>query len=42
VRDEVRDGIVSLQAARELYGVALDSKTLEIDERETARLRGRG
>jgi N-methylhydantoinase B len=40
VREEVRDGIVSLEAARERYGVALDPETLEILEDETARLRG--
>jgi len=39
VRREVRDEIVSLEAARDLYGVALDPESLEIDERETARLR---
>jgi len=39
VRDEVRDGIISLQAAREIYGVALDPATLEISAAETARLR---
>ncbi len=33
-------GIISLQAAREVYGVALDPQTLEILEAETARLRG--
>jgi len=42
VRDEVRDGIVSLQQAREAYGVALDPVTLEILEDETRRLRGAG
>ncbi|MFH1130149.1 MAG: hypothetical protein V1754_02365 [Pseudomonadota bacterium] len=40
VQEEVRDGIISLQAARELYGVALDAETLEIQEDETTRLRG--
>lgn len=39
VREEVRDEIISLEAAREIYGVALDPKTFEIDEEETARLR---
>ncbi|MBI4878754.1 MAG: hydantoinase B/oxoprolinase family protein [Planctomycetes bacterium] len=41
VREEVRNEVVSLVAARALYGVALDPETLEIDEQETARLRGR-
>ncbi|MHC4931606.1 MAG: hydantoinase B/oxoprolinase family protein [Planctomycetota bacterium] len=40
VRQEVEDGIVSLQAARDLYGVAIDPKTFEILEDETAKLRG--
>lgn len=39
VREEVLDGITSLQAARALYGVVLDADTLEIIEDETARLR---
>jgi N-methylhydantoinase B len=39
VQQEVRDGIVSLQAARDLYGVALDPDTLEILGEETDSLR---
>ncbi|MFQ5655439.1 MAG: hydantoinase B/oxoprolinase family protein, partial [Planctomycetota bacterium] len=39
VREEVRDEIISIEAARELYGVAIDQDSLEIDEAETARLR---
>jgi N-methylhydantoinase B len=39
VRQEVLDGIVSLEAARDLYGVALDPESVEILEEETARLR---
>jgi len=42
VREEVRDGIISIGAARDDYGVVLDPKTLEIDRRQTARLRARG
>ncbi|MBI4957620.1 MAG: hydantoinase B/oxoprolinase family protein [Myxococcales bacterium] len=41
VRDEVRDGVVSLAAAREQYGVALDPDTLALRADETARLRAR-
>ncbi|MCC7107709.1 MAG: hydantoinase B/oxoprolinase family protein [Deltaproteobacteria bacterium] len=41
VRDEVRSGVVSIRAAREVYGVALDERSLEIREDETAKLRGR-
>jgi N-methylhydantoinase B len=41
VRDEVRNGFVSLEAARDLYGVALDPETLEILGDETARIRAR-
>ncbi len=40
VAEEVRDGIISVEQAREAYGVALDGKTLQLDEEETARLRG--
>jgi N-methylhydantoinase B len=39
VREEVRDGILSLAAARDLYGVALDPATFDVLEAETARLR---
>jgi len=39
VEHDVRQGYVSLQAARSLYGVVVDPQTLEIDERETAKLR---
>lgn len=38
VRD-VRDGVVSVDAARDLYGVAVDPTTFVLDESETARLR---
>ena len=40
VAEEVRGGI-SVEQAREAYGVALDKKTLDLDEEETERLRGR-
>ena len=40
VVDEVRNGIVSLDAARDLYGVVLDTETLEVQEEATARRRG--
>ncbi|HSQ66674.1 MAG TPA: hydantoinase B/oxoprolinase family protein [Polyangiaceae bacterium] len=39
VRAEVRDGVVSLRAAREIYKVAIDPDTFEILADETARLR---
>lgn len=39
VRDEVRDGLISLAAARADYGVAIEPRTWTIDEAETARLR---
>ncbi len=39
VCEEVRDGVISLDAACELYRVALDPDTLELLEDETARLR---
>jgi hypothetical protein len=31
---------VSIEAARELYGVAIDPKLMKVDEAATARLRG--
>ena len=40
VREDVRQGYVTADAARNRYGVALDAETLAIDEEETARLRG--
>ena len=39
VLSDVHDGYVSLAAAREAYGVAIDPVTLTIDESATARLR---
>ena len=39
VAGEVRDGIVSPEAARELYGVAVDPETLELDRDATGALR---
>lgn len=40
VRADVLDGYVTVAAAREIYGVAIDPKTLELDPAATARLRG--
>jgi N-methylhydantoinase B len=40
VAREVRNGIISAQAARELYGVVADEKTGEVDTDATAALRG--
>jgi len=42
VREEVLDGVISAEAARALYGVALDPDTLALDVEQTARLRGAG
>ena len=39
VADDVRDGFVSLAAARDRYGVALDPATFTVDEPATAALR---
>jgi N-methylhydantoinase B len=39
VAREVRDGILSLEKAREDYGVVVDPETSELDVKETARLR---
>ncbi|HKP18090.1 MAG TPA: hydantoinase B/oxoprolinase family protein [Gaiellaceae bacterium] len=40
IREDVLDGYVSLAHAREVYGVALDPRTLELDLAGTAALRG--
>ena len=39
VRQDVVEGLVSPQRAREVYGVAIDPDTYEVDEAETAKLR---
>jgi N-methylhydantoinase B len=39
VAEDARQGYVSIQAARALYGVVLDEATLEVDEPATASLR---
>ena len=39
VADDVRQGYVSAEAARELYGVAIDPVTFRVDEKTTQRLR---
>ncbi len=38
---DVRDGFVSLDAAREQYGVVIDPNTRQVDKRETDRLRSK-
>lgn len=40
VREDVKHGYVSVEAAAEMYGVAIDGETLAIDDEETDRLRG--
>lgn len=35
------DGYVSIDAARELYGVAIDARAMKVDDAATARLRRR-
>jgi len=40
VARDVWNGKVSVEAARQRYGVAVESDTLQVDEAETARLRG--
>jgi N-methylhydantoinase B len=40
VADEVRDGLISIEAARRDYGVSIDPVTLRVDEARTATLRG--
>jgi N-methylhydantoinase B len=39
VAGDVRDGYVSLERARQDYGVEINAETLEVDEAETAKLR---
>ena len=39
VREDVRDGYVTLECAREVYAVALDPETLDVDAAVTAELR---
>jgi N-methylhydantoinase B len=41
VLEDVLDGYVSIDAARELYGVAIDARAMKVDEAATARLRSR-
>ena len=41
VHADVLDDLLSIAKARDVYGVAIDPETLELDEQETARLRGR-
>ena len=39
MREDVRQGYVTLEAAARDYGVVVEPETLEIDETETARRR---
>ena len=39
VLEEVRDGLISPEAAAEHYGVVIDRETMQFQEEETARLR---
>ncbi len=39
VQTDVRDGVVSLEVARDVYGVALDAETFEMNVTETEQLR---
>jgi N-methylhydantoinase B len=41
VADEVKNGIISLEKAREDYGVVIDPKTLRLDKSETEKIRKR-
>ena len=42
VRRDVVEGLVSPQRARDVYGVAINAHTHEVDDAETQRLRGVG
>jgi N-methylhydantoinase B/oxoprolinase/acetone carboxylase alpha subunit len=41
VAEDVRQGYVSVKAAKELYGVVVDPATFAVDEKGTRRLRER-
>ena len=41
VAEDVRQGDVSVKAAKELYGVVVDAVTFAVDEKGTRRVRGR-
>ncbi|MAF47918.1 MAG: hydantoinase, partial [Rhodospirillaceae bacterium] len=40
VRDDLRNGLVSAEAALEVYRVAINAETFLIDDAETQKLRG--
>jgi len=42
VAEEVRNGIISVEAARDVYGVGVDEETLALDREATLELRGEG
>ena len=37
--EEVKNGIISVQQARDVYGLVIDPESFEIDEEETKKLR---
>ncbi|MEE2840530.1 MAG: hydantoinase B/oxoprolinase family protein, partial [Acidobacteriota bacterium] len=39
VREDVEEGVLSLQTAREIYGVVLDATTYEVDPEATDKTR---
>jgi N-methylhydantoinase B len=41
VREDVENELVTLQAARDVYRVAIDAKTLMVDQEATRRLRAK-
>jgi len=40
VLEDVRNEVVSIQSARDDYGVVIDPETMKVDEQATAKLRG--
>jgi len=42
VQRDVKNGVVSIAAAKRLYGVVIDPKNLEVDADATAKARGKG
>ena len=41
VAEEVRNGITSVEAAKDIYGVVIDEKTLTLDDKATESIRGK-
>ncbi len=40
MQEEVKNGIISVEQAKEVYGVVVDAETFTVDDEGTKRLRG--